>query len=390
MPQRLRNILLLHSSSDLYGASRILLHTIAVLRSQGFRTLVCLPEEGPLADEVRCSGGDVRIMALGILRRKYFNPWGLLGRLYVLLLATLRLAGLIRRERVTLVYSNTTGVLVGVMAARITRTPHLWHVHEIIASPRPFARFLAWALKSLSDKTVAVSTPVKEHWDNLYPEGSEKIVVIHNGLDAGRYRRANPCKLRDELGLSHAHVLIGMIGRVHYWKGQDYFLRIAGELATKHPQARFVMVGDAFPGYEYLYERNDAIMAALDLGGRVFDLRYRHDVPDILAGLDIFVLPSVLPDPLPTVVLEAMAASKPVVATAHGGALEMVVDGETGFHVPWDNPTRAAEILESLITRPDWRATMGDKGHQRLTRTFSPEAYSDRIARAVNDTANGK
>jgi glycosyltransferase involved in cell wall biosynthesis len=91
--------------------------------------------------------------------------------------------------------------------------------------------------------------------------------------------------------------------------------------------------------------------------------------------LDIFILPSILPDPFPTVILEAMASGKPVVATAHGGAKEMILEGETGLLIPWDNPGSAAEAISDLVNNKKIREKMGEKGRSRVLDKFSPEAY---------------
>jgi len=100
---------------------------------------------------------------------------------------------------------------------------------------------------------------------------------------------------------------------------------------------------------------------------------YRSDVPDILAASDICVLPSTLPDSFPTVVLEAMAAGKPVVATNWGGSREMVVDGETGYLVPVDDASVMADRLRLLAEYPDLRRQMGEAGQRRAEELFTRE-----------------
>src|SRR6476661_9134095 len=169
-----------------------------------------------------------------------------------------------------------------------------------------------------------------------------------------------------------------MVGRVHYWKGQSYFLKIAASLSAKYPNARFIMVGDAFPGYEYLYKELEAIKTEFQLQDKVYDLGYRKDISYILNSLDIFVLPSVLPDPFPTVILEAMSLGKPVVATAHGGALEMVADQQTAVIIPVNEPEIAAELIGPLISDSSTRNQLGEAGRIRLQEKFSLAAFEDR------------
>src|SRR5690554_4296178 len=113
-----QRILMLHSSSDMYGASKIFLTTVSLLREEGHYVQVVLSEEGALADELRKDGVLVSIVRLGILRRKYFNAKGLMNRLQVIRNARRQLVKLVKENRINHVYSNTTAVLVGAWIAK--------------------------------------------------------------------------------------------------------------------------------------------------------------------------------------------------------------------------------------------------------------------------------
>ncbi len=106
-------ILFLHGSSDLYGASKIFLQTVQILHQQGHACIVVLSSEGPLVNELKTRGVQVEIVNLGILRRKYFTPWGLLNRLYQWFYANISLQKIIKQQNIELVYSNTAAVLIG-------------------------------------------------------------------------------------------------------------------------------------------------------------------------------------------------------------------------------------------------------------------------------------
>jgi glycosyltransferase involved in cell wall biosynthesis len=145
------------------------------------------------------------------------------------------------------------------------------------------------------------------------------------------------------------------------------------------------MAGDAFPGYEYLYDAIHSLTQKLGLEDSVTNLGFRLDIPEILSGLDIFVLPSILPDPLPTTVLEGMAAVKPVVATRQGGATEMVIEGETGFLIPWENPQEAVLVFEKLIESAELREKLGKAGQQRVNDYFNEEKYLENFGILVSE-----
>jgi glycosyltransferase involved in cell wall biosynthesis len=370
-----KKIILLHSSSDLYGASKILLTSVTFLTNK-FDVSVILSEEGPLAEALRKENIKVFIIRLGILRRKYFNPLGLINRFKVMKNASKKIRELVINNNIDIVYSNTAGVLIGAYVARQCKLKHVWHIHEIITTPFWFVQLIGYIVNAFSSKVIVVSEAVKVQWSKYIDK--EKIEVIYNGIDYSPYDK-HPSSLRSEISATDSNVIVGMIGRVHFWKGQEYFLKIASKIVTKNKNVRFVMVGDAFPGYESLYEKLKNIIQAENLEDYVSDLGYRTDIPNLLQGFDIFVSPSILPDPLPTVILEAMASSKPVVATGHGGACEMVLDGVSGRLIPWDNEDKAAETIEELIEKEDTRRLFGGNGRKRVLDNFSLAKYEEKL-----------
>lgn len=374
------NILVLHSSSDLYGASKILLHTVSYLSKRKHIIIVVLSEEGPLADLIRREGCVVHIIKLGILRRKYLTLSGLVNRFKTIKKAKRILRKIIGDNHVDIVYSNTTSVLAGAFLVRKMNVKHVWHIHEIITQ-RWLLKILGWIVNRYGDKIIVVSNAAKEHWKSYVDEN--KLYVVYNGLDYERYLTSNASLIRQELGLSKNDILVGMIGRVHPWKGQTYFLNIAKQLAETQPNVKFVMVGDVYPGNEYLYDEIEKTKCDLGIKNQIIDLGYRKDVPEILSALDIFILPSIAPDPLPTVILEAMAAGKPVIATAHGGSVEMVQDNVSGFLIPWNDSLKASKIILPLIENKPLREAMGLKGRQRVQSLFSREAYFENMGKII-------
>jgi glycosyltransferase involved in cell wall biosynthesis len=107
---------------------------------------------------------------------------------------------------------------------------------------------------------------------------------------------------------------------------------------------------------------------------------------EVLAAFDIFILPSTQPDPFPTVILEAMSAGIPVIATAHGGPLEMVVDGETGLLVPPGDPAALAAAIELLLLDAPKRKAMGDAGRRRIENEFALDTSLNRVQQVYSAT----
>ena len=372
-------ILLLHSSSDQYGASKILLGIVQLLVKRNHQVWVVLSEEGPLSNDLLQAGAEVIYIRLGILRRKYFSPTGIINRLITINQAKKELEKIIRQKNINLVYSNTTGVLAGAFAASKCRIKHIWHVHEIIESPRWFTQILGKIMRQYANSVVVVSEAVKQSWLSVIPEN--KMVVVHNGIDYTPYLQAQP-SIQASFGFPEDALIIGMVGRVHYWKGQDYFLQIAALLHVRFPQLRFVMVGDAFPGYEYLYAQLDNQMQQLQVQDVVKQLGFRNDIPSLMQSIDLLLLPSQLPDPFPTVILEAMASEKPVIATQMGGALEMIEPGITGDFMPHDRAEAAANIVSNWLNKEKLHQA-GKAARQRVLEKFSKESWENKLIKII-------
>lgn len=162
-------------------------------------------------------------------------------------------------------------------------------------------------------------------------------------------------------------------------RGNLFFVDLAEQIAKKHQNVHFILVGDPFSGYESILKDLTQQIKDKKLESRVSYLGYRTDVPDLMRAMDIFVLPSIFQDPFPTVVLEAMAAALPVVATDSGGSVEMVVDGKTGFLIPPGNIDLGTQALEKLISNPELRKEFGEAGRSRVLLEYSLEAFQKKM-----------
>lgn len=379
-----RTILYVHASDEMYGADRILLQIVERLDRQRFRPIVVLPNDIPYPGLLSEALSERQIefvhLELAVLRRQYLTPLGALAFLWRLLVSTFALIRLIRQESVDLVHSNTTAVIPGAFAARLTKTPHLWHVHEIIMNPRFLWRLTSWLLPRLSNQVVAVSGATRDHLCAGDRRNEQKAIVIHNSIDISRFAGSEGLgrHVRREWGIAPEQPLVGMLGRISHWKGQDYFLQVASLVARDHPEARFAIVGGIFPGQEERIEELKDQALRLGLSSSVIFSDFRSDVPAALDAYDVFVLPSTLPDPFPTVILEAMAAGKPVVANAHGGSVEMVDHQVTGFLVDPGQPDTMALAIKHLIQNVEQRRDMGQRGRGRLESLFSMESFIEK------------
>jgi len=373
------SILFVHAGAELYGADRVLLELLSGLRNSGHRLQVVLPAPGPLHSHIAGLGVAVQQRNLGVLRRKYMTPRGLLNRACRTVKAVRFLQRSIVDHGVAIVHTNTTAVFAGALAAKLSGVPHVWHVHEITTRPLWFARLLARCVGLLTDKAVFVSQATLDHMCGLNPSLRRKAVLIHNGIDDSRALAGRRGVLRAEMGWREDQPVVGMIGRINWWKGQDKLVECAAALARSHPQVRFVLVGGTFDGDVQLRDSLLAAVAASGLQGRFVVQDFRPDIGNVLADLDVFVLPSTEPDPFPTVVLEAMAAARPVVGFRHGGVCEMVENGVTGILCQPCSVQEMSDAIARLVDDPQLALRLGSAGRARLDRLFTRDAFIDRF-----------
>ncbi len=371
-----RNVLFLQSSSELYGSGKILCQVLQVYRREGFNPIVLLTGTGPLADLLIKDGYTVRIKNLGILRRKYVKPSGLINRLGKNIQAYSYLNQLHREYDFQLVYSNTLAVVVGAWWARRRNIWHIWHIHEILQGPSPLVKMLARILDASTSEPIVVSEAVGDHWKDKLKKA--KPTVIHNGICYDPYLKKFP-NSKQKLGIEANRVVVTMVGRINPGKGQLFFLEMAELLVEKYPMLYFLLVGDPFPGYESIEEDILQKIDSPTLSSSANYLGFRSDIPEILAATDIFVLPSILSDSFPTVILEAMAAGKPVVATRSGGAAEMVINEETGLLISIGDVEKGAEALDKLIKNVNLRIEMGKAGRNRVLHEYSLKSFEEKI-----------
>jgi glycosyltransferase involved in cell wall biosynthesis len=187
-----------------------------------------------------------------------------------------------------------------------------------------------------------------------------KIVVIPNGLPEEAFVGCEPVS-----GQEAAAVRIGLIARMnHLCKNQDVYLQAAERLAGRFPEAEFVLVGDG--PYRSYFER---LAEKLRIGHQVKFLGERRDIPRVLATIDISVVCS-SSESLSNVIMESMAAGKPVIATRVGGNAELVQEGKTGLLVPPRDVEALVGALEKLLTKPHCRKDMGQAAQRLARRDF--------------------
>lgn len=283
--------------------------------------------------------------------------------------------------------NSQKALFVCALAAKLSRRPLVWILHDIVTDPAFSAtnRRASLAFARLFARLVAVNS--KETGRAFIEAGGEadKIRIVYNGFDPAKARVYEPGKaarLRAELGLG-PQPLVGLFGRLSEWKGQHVFLDAIA--AMEGVQA--VIVGGALFGQEAYEARIREQASHLGLDGRVRFLGFRPDVPELMAAMDVVAHTSIVAEPFGRVVVEAMMCGRPVVATRGGGVTEIVRDGETGLLVPPGDASALAAAIGCVLSQPALAERLAQKGREDVSQRFSMEETCRSVSALLTEAA---
>lgn len=297
-----------------------------------------------------------------------------------------RLAMFLRQERISLVHLNNSIIKnhAWMLASVVAGIPCVTHERGINRRFLTRAVVLARSLKAI----ICISSAVQDNFRSL-GLGRLPLVTVHNGLDPDEMRvtrsRSEICA---EFGVPDDHRLVGMVGNIKEWKGQEVVVRAMAKIRKVFPNVTCLLIGDTSAADRNYRYRLDALIEAQDLGERVIVTGYRKDVPNCINALDIQIHASIEPEPFGRVLLEGMALSKPLIASDGGAVREIVVDGQTGLIFERGNADGLAACLTRFLADPSAAAVMGQAGHSRLLTDFSIEQHVSKV-QAIYDRAFG-
>lgn len=335
------------------GAERALVQLVTRLdRGRWEPAVFCLGGAGALVDPLQHAG--IPVVCLNARGRR---DAGVVYRLFREL----------RRFRPVIVqtflfHANLAGRLAGCLAG----------VRHCVSGIRVAEKRSRWPLRldRLTNPLVAMNVCVSQAVADFSVEVAglprRKIVVIPNGVDVERFASARPIDLAS-LGIPSEARILAAVGRLDRQKGLVHLIDAAQAIVPRYGDVHFLLVGDG-PERDTLIRQ----VAEQGLSGRVHFAGWRPDVPSILRSVYGLVLPS-LWEGMPNVVLEAMAAGLPVVATRVEGVDELVVPDETGVLIPPASVPDLVNGLQTILADPERARSLGKAGFQRVKSLFSWE-----------------
>lgn len=302
---------------------------------------------------------------------------------------TLSLARILRRYRGGVLHLHFTGYeggdLVTLAAAfagirAVVRTAHMPPIGPITA----WARTLVRARDRALARIICVSSETFRAHLDLLGRDPRKCVVIPNGVDLERFHPGvTPVDVRAEFGIDPAAPIVGTVSRLgEKRKGVHVFIAAAAIVAARLPSARFLIVGDGPLRAELQRQA-----ATLGIAKNVVFAGQRNDVPQLLAAMRVFVVPS-LYESGPYTLLEALATARPVVSTPTGLATEVIRDGVSGQLVAIDDSLSLAQAVLDMLADPARSAAMAERGREAVARGFSVESMIDGIVRVYRDVVS--
>ena len=374
----MQKILFLSHSPRWGGAEKCLYLLLKALPRHQFDPLVLVPDDGALRESISALGIETRVQPVPLWVRPAADRWTDTGFSE----GIAPIVKLIEQEHIDVVFSNTSVIVGGALAARICGIPHIWHVLEMLSSDPVLRPVLAlpdfYSLMGiLSDRVIAASDSVRSELEQH--KTSANVEVIHSVVEEAEENSLDRRK-ENVFGVSEDTFVVSFVGELSERKGVEDLVGCIPRVLARNPDVRFMIAGrDAGRAPEV----RDQIVQ-LGIENSVQMLGFRDDIPNIMAATDVFVLPT-RSDPLPLAVQEAMSVGTPVVATMSGGCADLVVDGETGYLVPVGDRTALSNAINLLMESPEMRQRMGQLGRQRLLRKFSHQRYIERMTAVLVD-----
>lgn len=366
-------VLVTHPGAELYGSDRMLLESVHGLVDAGAIVTVALPDHGPLVERLRSVGATVRICRMPVLRKDALRPLGFLRLLREAAAGLPAAASMIRRHGQAGVYVSTVTLPSWPLLARLMRRRVLVHVHEAEGSASLGLRRLLYAPTLAATGVICNSHHSERVMSSAFALLGRRAVVVLNAVRGPDQPVPGRRKLESPVRLLY-------IGRLSPRKGPQVAVAALKLLVQRGRDVTLVLLGAAFPGYEWFTaELRDAVGRA-GLDNRVSFVGFSPDVWPYFAATDIVLVPSVSDEPFGNTAVEAVLAGRPLVVSETSGLTEAAAGYPSAWLVPPDQPDRLADAVEAVIDGwTDVGAAAAQAARSAADR-HAPDVYRRRIA----------
>lgn len=355
-------VLYLIDSLRMGGAERLLVSYLKHLDSTQIEPRVCalqIREGNPIGEQILQLGIPVDTLLVKNLRDITALP---------------RLLAYMRRHKIDLVHTQLEFAnTLGNTASWILGIPSIATMHTLNdpeKGSKTYRRIaiMLWILRHFCNRVVAVSEETRRHHLRVGGNKPENVITLYNGIDLTPFQQIRDEEIqamRSQLGIPTSAQVLTTVAVLRQPKGIQYLIEALPAILQGNPEAYYLIVGDG----DYRSQLEEQVR---DLGveRKVIFTGYRNDIPQLLEMSDIFVLPT-LTEALPTVLAEAMAASKPIIASKVGGIPEMVIEGKNGLLLSPQNAEELAAACLNLLQNPSQAQEMGKAGRKIVEERFN-------------------
>jgi glycosyltransferase involved in cell wall biosynthesis len=367
----MKKIAIFHPSNDLYGSDRIIAVIIKGLIQNNYFVSLLLPDKnGDLEKYLKKNNIEVDIIKLKhypLIHRKLFTLSGL-----IIFLITCLHFNKYDFSNYDVFYINTLANSFILPFLKKYQKPVFTHVHEILVSPL-FIKIICHNLVCCySNKIICVSFAVQS---NFNKKQNVKTIVIHNGIKP--IRKINALK-------SHDILTFVLIGRLMPEKGQWFLLETLKDMdRSLLERMHFILIGSPPLKYKNAIQDIFKIIEKYNLREFVTVYDFKEDISDYINEADVCLVPSIMKDPFPTTILEAMSVGKPVIATDTGGSVEMIADGITGFLIKPNDTKEFRNKLTFFLNNRDMIKKMGLQAKKIFDSEFRLEIFIRNIFEVI-------
>ncbi len=375
-------ILFLDQSNQIGGAELSLLDIASAYRDE---CLVSLFETGPYGQLL--SQHHIPFQALEhypLKVRKDSSGWQSLASIKPLMQMAAQVAHLSRDY--DLIYANTQKALVvGALASCLSQRPLVYHLRDILSADHfsPFNRRLIVGLANRFAAQVIMNSQATQTAFRVAGGRRDRTTVVYNGFNLSAYQNlANRrAQIREQLNLGD-HFVVGHFSRLSPWKGQHVLI---DALTQCPPNTIVLLVGEALFGEQDYVQQLHQQVKTLGREHQVRFLGFQSNIPDLMAACDLVAHTSVSPEPFGRVIVEGMLCRKPVVATAAGGAVELLEHRQTGWLTAPGDGSGLAQVINQCHHYPEMAAAIGQRAQQVASQRFNLNTMLQQIDQLLGD-----
>ena len=381
-------IAFIEETAKIGGAEFNLLAFLERVDQKKIEPIVVCPCEGEITAKLKKMGVKFHVIkmqklistAIRLGNQTIINPFAYIANVIIFFPIIFKLKKFLLNEGINLIHTNClVAHIYGGIAARLAGIPVVWHVQDIISPALAFGlvrKIFVLLAKLIPTQIVVISKSVGEMFSG---HKKDKVILVYNAVDLLEYKNKSNHSIRKELGITSKENLVGIVGRLVLWKGHKDFIQAAKIVIKENKNVKFLIVGDAIFEKRLYFDQLKKMVEDLNLSEKVIFTGLRSDVVALMQTLDIFVLASNRPEPFGRVLIEAMAAGKPTIATNGGGVPEIVIDNVTGFLIPPSDHERMAIKILELINDSEKRNRFGAEGKKRVKKLFNIEEYVEKF-----------